>query len=45
MCGLLFAFFQTLLSCVGTDCRVMQEKVSITRPTHIAPFGRAVVQW
>ena len=25
-CGLLFAFFQTILSFVGTDCLIMQEK-------------------
>ena len=42
---ILFAFSQTLLSCEGTDCLVMQEKASIARnatTTHyiqVNPYG------
>ena len=31
MFGILFAFSQTLLSCEGTDCLIMQEKVILAR--------------
>ena len=35
---ILFAFSQTLLSCEGTDCLIMQEKVIIAKNATITHY-------